>query len=330
MSVTVVAGTFDTIHDGHKLLLKTAFKQKGSVLIGLTSDSFASKAKKHRVKPYAARKRALERFLGPKKMKKTRIIRISNKYGPTLEDKTLSSIVVSTETEPVALEINKKRKKKGLKPLKITSVNLVYAEDLKKIACTRIREKKITVCGVRTTPVLLAIGTRNPTKINGVKAMTGKIFRSSEVKGVKVSSKVPEQPFGNDTIKGAVNRAISAFKKTKDADYGIGLESGLFSFYGRHFDIQWCAVYDGENITLGSSMGFECPPQVVSEVKKQEKDMGEVFRQLTGIKDIGKGVGAIGFLSNGVTERKYMTEQAFLCAMIPRMNTPAYHQKAYK
>lgn len=55
--------------------------------------------------------------------------------------------------------------------------------------------------------------------------------------------------------------------------------------------------------------------------------MAQVFEELSGIRCIGRKKGAIGFLSRGITERRYMSEQAFLCAIIPRLNAAAYKKK---
>ncbi len=51
----MVGGTFDPLHDGHKRLLTRSFELAGPdgyVVIGLTSDSFASR-KNHPIRPFA-------------------------------------------------------------------------------------------------------------------------------------------------------------------------------------------------------------------------------------------------------------------------------------
>ena len=319
-----VAGTFDTIHSGHVDLLNKAFSVSQRVLIGITTDEFARQLKDGRVRSFAARKKAVKDFLGPKRLKRAEIFPLSDPFGPAVSDEAgLEALVVSTETLPRAEEINCIRKRKGLKPLDLVVIPLVYADNLKKIASRSIRKGKISADGRLLKPVLVAVGSRNPTKIEGVKALCGKLFPRFRVVSVKVDPSVPEQPFAFETLNGAVQRALAAQRKT-GADYGVGLESGLFEFYGRHFDFQWCAVYDGKNVTLGCSMGFEVPRRIVELVKRRRIDMSRAFEELTGIKNIGKQKGAINYLSRGITERKYMSEQAFLCAMIPRLNRLNY------
>lgn len=326
--LVITGGTFDTLHAGHRALLRKALSSGRRVLIGLCTDSFASERKGYEVRSYEGRRRSLLKFLG-RASSRVKIIPISDEYGPAASMREADAIIASTETEGKAREINRLRKAKGLKQLRIITVPLVYAEDLKKIACERVRAGRITSAGKALKPVLIAVGSENRVKTGGVRAMAKKFFRRAKVVGVKVDSQVPEQPFERETLEGAINRAIAAYRKAK-ADYGVGMESGLFRHYGRHFDVQWCAVYDGENITLGHSMGFEIPPGVVRSIRRHSWDMNRVFEKLTGIKGIGGRKGAIGYLSNGITERKYMSEQSFLCAMIPRLNSPAYRKRVIK
>jgi len=53
-----VGGTFEVLHQGHKALLKKAFLL-GKVTVGLTSNIFAQKLKKRKVKDFKKRKKEL-------------------------------------------------------------------------------------------------------------------------------------------------------------------------------------------------------------------------------------------------------------------------------
>ncbi len=315
----VLAGSFETIHAGHKKLFEEAFKHGKSVLLGLTTDEFIRKNKGRQHPPYEERKKQIERFLG-KKIARTSIFPLSDVHGPAAYSGEIQAIVVSEETEQRALEINKLRQKNKLKPLEIISIPLAYAEDLLPISCERIFAGKIDENGKRVKPIMLAVGSLNPTKVNGVKKFAEKIFGKNKVKvrGVKVDSGVPKQPYGHATIAGAVNRACAAFKKT-GADYGVGLESGLIEFVDRRFDVQFCALFDGKETTLGSSMGFEVPEELMELIEKHGLDASEAFEKLTGVKNVGRRKGIIHVLSKGLAERKHMTEQCVLCAMTPRI-----------
>jgi len=168
------------------------------------------------------------------------------------------------------------------------------------------------------------VGTHNPLKVRATRNVMEKIYTNVDVEGIEVDSGVGDQPIGLDeTIQGAVNRARNAFL---DADLSVGIESGLLaaphSITG-YLDLQWCAIYDGERITLGVSAGFEYPPVVVEEVLKGQ-EVGEVMDEVTGVEKLGQKTGAVSILTKGLLDRTENTEQCVLMAMIPRMNKGVY------
>ncbi len=143
-----IGGTFSPLHAGHTYLLKKAFYFGKKVVIGLTSDSMITKE----VKSYEERKKELINYLEKKiREKNFEIMKIENKYGPTIE-KDFDAIVVSPETKKTAKEINEKRKKKDLEPLEIIETDYILAEDWKPISSTRIRKGIINKNGKILNP----------------------------------------------------------------------------------------------------------------------------------------------------------------------------------
>jgi len=136
----VVGGTFDILHRGHEVLLKKAFTL-GKVTVGLTSNVFARKMKKRKVRDFKYRKKELEDFIKEEFKQKSKIVKIEDKFGPTLE-KDFDYIVVSPKTYKTAVLINKKRQKRNKKPIKIVKIKFVLAEDGKPISSTRILKRK--------------------------------------------------------------------------------------------------------------------------------------------------------------------------------------------
>lgn len=134
-----VGGTFNILHKGHKSLIEKAFEiagKNGSVFIGLATGELTENKKS--VKSLKLRKKNLEEYLTKKGFfNQTTIKPITDKYGPSV-DEDFDAIVVSPETIKTAEEINKKRIRKGKKPLKIIRVSFVLARDGKPISSTRI------------------------------------------------------------------------------------------------------------------------------------------------------------------------------------------------
>ena len=145
----MVGGTFDPLHDGHKRLLDRSFSIAGPgglVVIGLTTDSFASK-KIHPIRPFQIRKDDLEQYVaGNCDAVSCHIEPLNDRFGSALEA-DFDAIVVSEETLPVAMEINKLRKEKNRKKVDIHQISCVLADDGRWISSTRIYRGEIDVHG---------------------------------------------------------------------------------------------------------------------------------------------------------------------------------------
>jgi cytidyltransferase-like protein len=140
-----VGGTFDELHKGHRSLLVKAFEVGEKVLIGLCTDDFVKKmGKPHVTAPYETRLKELHAFLEKSNLtEKAEIVPLNDPYGKTLTDKCIEALVVSEETEKIAVKINQKRREKNLPLLKIITISMVPAENYKPISTTRIREGEI-------------------------------------------------------------------------------------------------------------------------------------------------------------------------------------------
>ena len=145
----MVGGTFDPLHDGHKRLLTRSFElagPEGFVVIGLTSDSFASR-KIHPIRPFASRKMDLERYILAHVQSTRWVIEsLDDRYGSAI-DTDFDALIVSEETLPVAVEINKLRCEKGKKKVDIHQISCVLADDGHWISSTRIYRGEIDVHG---------------------------------------------------------------------------------------------------------------------------------------------------------------------------------------
>lgn len=173
-----LGGTFSILHEGHEALLKKAFEY-GDVSIGITSDKLVKKLGK-RVEGYEERKNNLEKFLMEKFGKKASIFPLDDPYGPAAYG-DFDAIVVSPETVKGAEEINKIRRKKGLKELKILLVPFVLAEDGIPVSSSRIRQGEIK--GKRRVKELLVkIKSSDKEKIVEIKNVFKKFLPRMKIK----------------------------------------------------------------------------------------------------------------------------------------------------
>ncbi|MDI3497943.1 inosine/xanthosine triphosphatase [Archaeoglobus sp.] len=172
--------------------------------------------------------------------------------------------------------------------------------------------------------VRVVVGSKNPTKIEGARQAFEQYFDDVEIVGVEVSTSAPPQPFDAETVRGAIERAKKAY--SPDFDFSVGIEAGLFrsehTLTG-YLDFQVAAVYDGERCTIGFGPGFEYPKLVVEEVLKG-KEVGEVMEKVSGIKNLGKKVGAVHYLSKGAISRTDLSRISVTMALIPFINREMY------
>jgi len=149
-----VGGTFDTLHKGHRTLLREAFLQSEKVIIGLTTDRLAAELyKTHRVDPYERREKALADLLEREGViSRASIIPIDSREGSAAEIPDLEAIIVSCETLPGASAINELRRQRGLKELEVVTIGKVLAADGKPISSTRIRSGEIDQEGRLLSP----------------------------------------------------------------------------------------------------------------------------------------------------------------------------------
>lgn len=145
----MVGGTFDPLHDGHRLLIRRAFDlatNEGKVIIGLTSDTFANR-KVHPIHPYQTRYQDLVQYI--QSLNSTvpwEIEELQDQFGSTL-DADFDALVVSEETFPVGKSINQKRRERGKSCVEIHMIRCVLAEDGKWISSTRIWRGEIDTHG---------------------------------------------------------------------------------------------------------------------------------------------------------------------------------------
>jgi pantetheine-phosphate adenylyltransferase len=317
-------GTFNIIHKGHELIFQKAFEDDNIVAIGLTSDDLIKSEKEVEVKDYEARKEQMESYFENNGWSgRYSIVPLTDKLGPSVY-KDFDAIVVSEETEKRAREINFQRENNNLAPLKIITVKMAYAQNGEVISATKIKRGEMNKHGKLLRKVKVFVGSENPVKINAVKNVFAKVFDDVEVTGIPVQSEVPDQPKEKKVIEGAIKRAKNAMNP--ESDFQVGIEAGLFwnETAQKYFDVQYCAIIDkAQRITMGHGGGFNYPDEIIEHIKKG-KTVGQAVEDIFGIKDAGKKMGAIGYLSDNLLDRTRLTEQAVLMSMIPRMRSELY------
>lgn len=317
-----VGGTFSVLHKGHRALLDKAFEVGDEVAIGLMSDEYAIK---HKLKmtPMVERRAALIEY-AETKGKPYFVHEIGTSLGEAAKDSTLDAIVVSPETIGNVAIINAERERRGLKRLMIVQIGHVLADDWCPISSTRVLDGEVDLDGHLNRPLVVHVGSVNPVKVEAVRNVFSRFVKELEIEGSVTRTSVPDEPWEDDVKRGAKERA---WQVMQNADIGVGIEAGLFRREDGIYDVQYCAILDKMGrYTFGTGPGFRYPAMIEAELLKGST-VGEVFAEKIVGENIGQKGGAIGYLTNGVLNRRELTESAVLAAMVPRINKELYFER---
>jgi len=173
---------------------------------------------------------------------------------------------------------------------------------------------------------VVAIGSRNRAKTEGVKKAFQYVFPDAQFKTIDVTSRVRAQPLSLDeTVEGARLRAELAIKN-EGASFGVGVEAGLVELVkGFFLNVQIAAIADSAgNLSYGCSSGFPIPSDFVAKLKQGRGELDRYTHELTGAKKVREEEGIVYRLTGRRLSRVEMTEQCVSMALVPWMNGRLY------
>lgn len=171
----------------------------------------------------------------------------------------------------------------------------------------------------------VALGTKNPAKVEGVRLAFKKYFPSTTINTIDSSSVTRAQPLGLDQMtEGAISRAKFALSKL-GGDFGVGVEAGIFKIGDTYFDHQQAAIIDPSGkLSLGHSAGYPLPAKAVEAMIKTGRELERYAEELSGIQEVGDKGGLVHHLTKGVMTRTDLTEQCVMMALIPWLHRGVY------
>jgi inosine/xanthosine triphosphatase len=160
--------------------------------------------------------------------------------------------------------------------------------------------------------MIVHVATSNPVKIRAVRAAFG---RAARVIAVAAKGDAPAQPVSlGQIVKGATSRARRAVGR---ADFGVGVESGVFRLGGAWYNVTLAAVTDGARLEIGGGPFFRIPDRLVHAIAKGEEELGDRFA--------GRGIGAVGAATGGRVTREEATRLAVEMALA-RWRSPRIYE----
>ncbi len=166
-------------------------------------------------------------------------------------------------------------------------------------------------------PVRIGAGTTNPAKLEAIKVAATDLFGEVTIESLDVDPIVPLQPWGDDqTALGALNRARASLHGL-DADYGIGIESGLVDGPGDHvFVVSWAVAVDrSDNAGYGASERFSVPVSLEPALR-QGAELGPLLDDLLEQPGLARHDGAVSIFTLGRRNRAEILSIAVLHALV--------------
>lgn len=151
----------------------------------------------------------------------------------------------------------------------------------------------------------VAVGSKNPVKVNAVKLAFETIWPGEvwEVTGVDIKSGVSDQPMSiKESIQGARTRAKRSLELLH-AEFGVGLEGGIFHEGEFYFDGGWAVIRDTKRREgIGATAQIPVPP-VMLRLILEGKELGEVCDIVFKQQNTKHGDGHFGLMTKNAITR---------------------------
>jgi inosine/xanthosine triphosphatase len=147
----------------------------------------------------------------------------------------------------------------------------------------------------------IVIGSKNPAKITAVKNCFSD--QEAEIVALDIPSGVNAQPFSDEeTIKGAINRALGALREGNGA-IGIGLEGGVQETSAGLLIVNWGALAsENREPFIAGGARFLLPEEIAIRLRAGE-ELGPVMDDYAKQQNVRKHEGAVGIFTNGLVNR---------------------------
>lgn len=138
----------------------------------------------------------------------------------------------------------------------------------------------------------VAIATSSLEKIDGVKEAFLRYFNMKENEiqfySKPIASGVSEQPFGNETYEGALNRVNGVRKEIPNMDFYISCEAGIENAFDQYFNVQVVCIFETKSKMFfwGKSAGWSIPSEDIEIIKKNNLDSYLRGKGITSIEEL--------------------------------------------
>lgn len=123
----------------------------------------------------------------------------------------------------------------------------------------------------------IAVGTTSTQKIGYLKEVLNELKIKATIKSFDVKSGVSDQPITTtETKKGSINRAKSALREIKEADFALGIEVGYHKYSNNKFEIFcWATILDKKGHRVSSQSHRFVLPEYHQNILNKGKYLGD-------------------------------------------------------
>lgn len=158
-------------------------------------------------------------------------------------------------------------------------------------------------------------------------AVFSDIYDGVEVVRVPPPRDLAVQPVGfEEIVEDSKLRARSACEQVENADFCIGIESGLEQVGDDWFVFTCASVLEPGSGMMSHGFGpaYQLPNAVVDIIFGEHVEMEMAMDEAYGVKGLGEREGAVGLFSRGLVTRRELTVEALKMALIPFLSNRAY------
>ena len=177
------------------------------------------------------------------------------------------------------------------------------------------------------TPVSVVVGSKNPVKINAVKAALKILFpdKSIDCQGVHAPSNVAEQPMSEaETRVGALNR-VQYCQKNYPADFYAAIEGGVENFQDGPATFAYVVIAQKQTQSVGRSANLPLPA-VIYQALVNGEELGHVMDRFFNTENIKQKGGAMALLTHDNVTREGVYTLALQLALAPFLNETLFNQ----
>ena len=198
----------------------------------------------------------------------------------------------------------------------------------------RARYARICTSPPSTKMITIAVGTTNPAKIKSVQIAFNKIskvklkFKEFQIIGTNVSTTVKSQPMSDEeSLRGATERANAALLAVDEADFAIGIESGLHQTAGKWFESGWivCVCRNSDEVGIASSDRYEIRAKIIDLIQSG-LELSTAIEKVLQIEGVAVTSGFSGLITNGIIDRTDSYVNAIVLALGPFCSNPRIWQ----